>query len=258
MRPLIGTSLKMHFTSTEATHYLESLRDLTATIDSCDMFVLPPFTSIWVARAVLGGSNVAWGGQDVSTEDWGPHTGDVSAPMLADLGCTYVEIGHSERRRDHGETNHQVALKVARALHHGLTPIVCVGEPAQGDAMAAIDHVVGELRDGLGLVEPAQRDHVVVAYEPVWAIGEGATSADPGYVALVHQGIHDYLRSATGGMVDARVIYGGSVDPMTAGPLLQQDGVDGLFVGRAALDPNFFAQIAGVAGTLDRASATVQ
>lgn len=244
MRRLIGTSLKMHFTSSEAAPYFEEIRSLTEGIDSCDLFVLPPFTSIWVAREKFAGSNVAWGAQDVSPEDWGPHTGDVSAPMLADLGCSYVEVGHSERRRDYGETNETVARKVARILHYGMTPIVCVGEPALGDAAAAIGHVVSELRVGLSLVDASDRDRVVIAYEPVWAIGVGASAADPQHVARVHQGIHEYLCSPAGGAVDVRVIYGGSVDPSTAAPLLEQEGVDGLFVGRAALDPSFFARIA--------------
>lgn len=244
MRRLIGTSLKMHFTSTEAGPYFAEIRRLTQGVTSCDLFVLPPFTSIWLAREAFAGSSVAWGAQDVSPEDWGAHTGDVSAPMLADLGCTYVEVGHSERRRDHGETDETVARKVERILHHGMTAIVCVGEPAQGDAAAAIDHVVEELRIGLGLVDPGLRDRVIVAYEPAWAIGLGASAADPRHVARVHGGIHEFLCSPAGGGVDARVIYGGSVDPSTATPLLEQDGVDGLFVGRAALDPSFFARIA--------------
>lgn len=245
--PLIGTSLKMHFTSTEAGHYFDTLRDLTTAISATDMFVLPPFTSIWVARQKLSGSRIAWGAQDVSTEDSGPHTGEVSAPMLADLGCTYVEAGHAERRRTYGETDEQIALKVARILAQDMTAIVCVGETAKSDARTAINHVVRQLRTCLAPIPPSRRGHVVVAYEPVWAIGSGAAPATPEHVAVVHRGIHEYLCSPDGGGVDARVIYGGSLDPTSARPLLAQDGVDGLFVGRAALDPVVFAQIAAAA-----------
>jgi triosephosphate isomerase (TIM) len=252
MRRLIGTSLKMHFTSTEAGPYFAEVRRLTQAVASCDLFVLPPFTSIWLARETFAGSNVAWGAQDVSAEDWGAHTGDVSAPMLADLGCTYVEVGHSERRRDYGETDETVARKVDRILRHGMTAIVCVGEPAQGDATAALDHVLRELRIGLRLVDSGLRDRVIVAYEPAWAIGLGARAADPRHVAQVHRGIHEYLCSPAGGAIDARVIYGGSVDPSTAAPLLEQEGVEGLFVGRAALDPSLFARIARQADTESR------
>jgi len=233
--PLIGTSLKMNFTSSEAAVYFDALRPMVAPIASCELFVLPPFTSIWVARDRLRGSNLAWGAQDVHAEDAGAHTGDVSARMLADLGCTFVEIGHSERRRDHGESDDVIASKVRQVLRHHMTPIVCVGEPTQGSTETARDHVLRQARAGLSLVPEQDRALVVIAYEPVWAIGEGAAAADPAHIGAVHRGLHE---------LGARVIYGGSVDPLTAGPILAEDGVDGLFVGRAALDPKRFAAIA--------------
>jgi triosephosphate isomerase len=260
--PLIGTSLKMHFTSTEAGQYFDRLLDLTAAIIATDLFVLPPFTSIWVARQKLSGSRIAWGAQDVSSEDSGPHTGDVSAPMLADLGCTYVEAGHAERRRAYGETDEQVALKVARILAQEMTAIVCVGETSKSDSRTAINYVVRQLRACLAPIEPSRRGRVIVAYEPVWAIGSGAAPATPEHVAVVHRGIHEFLCSPPGGGVDARVIYGGSLDLTSAKPLLDQDGVDGLFVGRAALDPVVFAQIAAAADSgrapLNAALTTIQ
>jgi triosephosphate isomerase (TIM) len=235
VRPLIGTSLKMNFNSSEAAAYFDALRPLVAPMASCELFVLPPFTSIWVARDRLRDSNVAWGAQDVHAEDAGAHTGDVSAPMLADLGCTFVEVGHSERRRDHGESDELVAHKTRQVLRHHMTPIMCVGEPRPGSSEAALDHAVQQARTGLSLVREQDRNRVVIAYEPVWAIGEGAAAADPAHIGAVHRGLHE---------LGARVIYGGSVDPLTAGPILSQDGVDGLFVGRAALDPRQFAAIA--------------
>ena len=233
--PLIGTSLKMNFTSREAAAYFDALRPMVAPLASCELFVLPPFTSIWVARDRLRGSNVAWGAQDVHTEDAGAHTGDVSAPMLTDLGCRFVEVGHSERRRDHGESDELIAHKVRQVLRHDMTPILCVGELNRGSPNAALDHVLRQARADMSAVPESDRDRVVIAYEPVWAIGEGATAADPAYIGAVHRGLHE---------VGARVIYGGSVDPLTAGPILSENGVDGLFVGRAALDPKQFAAIA--------------
>jgi triosephosphate isomerase len=235
VRPLIGTSLKMNLTSSQAADYFNAFRPLVAPLTSCELFVLPPFTSIWVARERLAGSNVSWGAQDVHAEDAGAHTGDVSAPMLADLDCSFVEVGHSERRRDHGETDDVVALKVRQVLRHDMTPIMCVGELEPTSHGSALDHVRRQARAGLNLVPEADRHRVVIAYEPVWAIGEGAVAADPEQIGAVHRGLHE---------LGARVIYGGSVDPFTAGPILAQDGVDGLFVGRAALDPNRFAAIA--------------
>ena len=228
MRPLIGTSLKMNFTSSDAASYFDTLLPMVAQLAACELFVLPPFTSIWVARERLRDSNVAWGAQDVHAEDAGAHTGDVSAPMLADLGCTFVELGHSERRRDHGESDELVAHKVRQVLRHQMTPIMCVGEPRPGSPEAALDHVLRQARAGMSLVLEQDRNRVVIAYEPVWAIGEGAIPADPEHIGSVHRGLHE---------LGARVIYGGSVDPLTAGAILSHDGVDGLFVGRAALDP---------------------
>src|SRR3982074_966095 len=132
----------MSFTSSEAAAYFDTLRPMVAPLASCELFVLPPFTSIWVARDHLRGSNVAWGAQDVHAEEAGAHTGDVSARMLVDLGCSFVEVGHSERRRDHGESDELVAHKVRQVLRHQMTPIMCVGEPRRGSPEAARDHAV--------------------------------------------------------------------------------------------------------------------
>ena len=238
MRPLIGTGLKMNLTSSAAATYFGELRSIVASLTSSELFVLPPFTSIWVARDRLRGSNVSWGAQDVHTEDAGAHTGDISAPMLVDLGCTFVEVGHSERRRDHGETDESVAQKVRQVLGHDMTPIMCVGEPIAAGPQTALDHVIRQARAGLSLVPDADRHRVVIAYEPVWAIGEGSVAADPAHIGTVHRGLHE---------IAARVIYGGSVDALSAGPILAEAGVDGLFVGRAALDPKQFAAIAAIA-----------
>jgi triosephosphate isomerase len=235
VRPLIGTGLKMNLTSSEAATYFDELRPLLAPLTSCELFVLPPFTSIWVARDRLRGSNISWGAQDVHGDDAGAHTGDISASMLADLGCTFVEVGHSERRRDHGETDESVAVKVRQVLRHDMTPIMCVGEPRTGSPESALDHVLRQARTGMSLVPEADRGRVVIAYEPVWAIGEGAVAADPAHIGAVHRGLHELA---------ARVIYGGSVDALSAAPILAEAGVDGLFVGRAALDPRQFAAIA--------------
>jgi len=238
VRPLIGTGLKMNQSSSEAATYFDELRPLVAPLTSCELFVLPPFTSLWVARDRLRNSNVSWGAQDVHAEDAGAHTGDISAPMLVDLGCSFVEVGHSERRRDHGETDEAVALKVRQVLRYDMTPIMCVGEQIAGSPEVALDHVIRQARTGMSLALAADRRRVVIAYEPIWAIGEGAVAADPAHIGAVHRGLHELA---------ARVIYGGSVHALTAGPILAEAGVDGLFVGRAALDPKQFAAIAGIA-----------
>src|SRR5207244_3008687 len=140
---------------------------------------------------LLAGTNIAWGAQDVSPQEAGAHTGDVSARMLADLGCTYVEVGHSERRRDHRETDELVAAKVAQVVRNGMTPIVCVGEPTRRSAATSIRYVRGQLERGLVGADRSDRAHVVIAYEPVWAIGVGASPASPDHVAAVHRGLHE-------------------------------------------------------------------
>ena len=218
-------------------------------MDGVDLFVLPPFTSLWVARECLEGSAIAWGAQDVHAEEDGAHTGDISARMLADLGCAYVEVGHSERRRDHHESDAMVAAKVAQAVRHGMTPVMCVGEGERVDTTTAHRTVVAQVERGLAQLQPGTKPGLVIAYEPVWAIGSGASSADPAYIEAMHAHIRRSLVEA-GRAADVRVIYGGSVDPGSAAAILARDGVDGLFVGRAALDPATFAAIARIA--LDR------
>jgi triosephosphate isomerase len=240
--PLIGTSSKMNLTSTEAATYLDALLPLVDDIADRELFVLLPFTSIWVARDRLSGSHIRWGAQDVHPEDAGAHTGDVSSPMLADLGCSYVEVGHHERRRDHGETDELIEAKVAAVQRWGMTAIVCVGEGQRGP----LDRVVAELEQQLRLLRACDLGRLIIAYEPAWAIGVGARAASPGWVTQAHAAIRSLLGGSAGPRPQAMppVIYGGSVGPTRAGALLAQPGVDGLFVGRRALDPRVFAAIA--------------
>lgn len=240
MKPMIGTSSKMNLTSTEAAAYLDALRPIVGDIVDRNLFVILPFTSIWVARDRLTGSNVRWGAQDVHPEDGGAHTGDISAPMLADLGCTFVEVGHHERRRDHGETDELVAAKVRAAQRWGMTAIACVGE----ERRAPLGQVVEALDRQLHHLVTSDPGRLVIAYEPAWAIGVGAEAAPTEWVGRVHAAIRARLASVGAAGAAVPIIYGGSVSPATAGALLEQPGVDGLFVGRQALDPLVFATIA--------------
>jgi triosephosphate isomerase (TIM) len=242
-RPVIGTSWKMNLTPSEAARWFAEARPLLDPLTATrDLFVLPPFPALFVARQALAGSRIGFGGQDVHPEDAGAHTGDVSAPMLADLGCRYAEIGHSERRRDHGESDELIRAKVAAALRWDLTPVVCVGERTEGPAGRARRIVERQLLGALGVLAAADLDRVIVAYEPVWAIGEGARPAAPDHVARVHVAIERWL--ADRGATVRRVVYGGSVDEASTVDLLAIPAVAGLFVGRAALDPRRFAAIA--------------
>jgi triosephosphate isomerase (TIM) len=238
---LVGTSSKMNLTATEAGRYLDALRPLVADIADRDVFVLLPFTSIWVARDRLTGTAIGWGAQDVHPEDAGAHTGDISAAMLADLGCTYVEVGHHERRRDYGETDALIATKVAAVQRWGMTAILCVGEQERLPLERVVQAIGGQLAAAAG-ADPAR---LIVAYEPSWAIGVGAAPASPDWVAGVHAAIRRALTTAHGDAgAGVPIIYGGSVDLASAPALLAQADVDGLFVGRQALDPLVFAAIA--------------
>jgi triosephosphate isomerase len=237
---LIGTSTKMNLTSSQAATYLDALRPLVADVADRELFVLLPFTSIWVGRERLANSNVRWGAQDVHPEEAGAHTGDVSAPMLADLGCSYVAVGHHERRRDHGETDELVAAKVEAIQRWAMTAILCVGE----DRRAPLDAVLETIDAQVRLIASCDPHRLVMAYEPAWAIGEGATSAAPGWVGSVQAAIRAALPWSEPDVASIPIIYGGSVGPDSAGSLLGQPDVDGLFVGRKALDPRVFAAIA--------------
>ncbi len=243
--PMIGTSWKMNLLPSTAPAWFAVVVRGTSTTTDRELFVLPPFPALRAAQATLQGTPIRWGGQDVHEEDAGAHTGDVSAPMLADLGCTIAEIGHSERRRDHGETSVRIAGKVRAALRWRLTPLLCVGERRPGPprrAIAIVERQLSGALDGLGQDELSR---VVVAYEPAWAIGEGAQAADLDHVSTLHAAIRDWLDARGGASV--RVLYGGSVNPGNARGLLTVPEVDGLFVGRAALDPEVFVAIATIA-----------
>jgi len=242
-RPLIGTSWKMNFTRPEAREYLSTLRQLLPAQPGL-VFVLPPFTNLAVAEEALQGSQITYGAQDVHPDQSGAHTGDISAPMLAELGCRIVEIGHSERRRDHHESDDLIARKARTVLDHGMWPLLCVGESAEDrDAGREEPVVLRQLAAALGWMGPTLLARTIIAYEPWWAIGAGATVAPLGHVHRLHRLIDAWLSKTAGGTRRTPILYGGSVDLVNAEGLLRSPAVDGLFVGRAALDPFTFAAI---------------
>jgi len=232
----------MNLTPSEAAAWFAAAVPALMKLGDRDLFVLPPFTAIHVARDALCRTPIAWGAQDVHPDASGAHTGDVSAAMLADLGCRYVEVGHSERRRDHRETDALVAAKIAAIRSHGMTPLLCVGERTRGPLPVARAIVARQLRGALGALDTEGLERLVVAYEPVWAIGVGAMAAPAEHIEAMHGAIHRWL--TTHGAASTPVLYGGSVDATNAGPIANLAGVDGLFVGRAALDPETFVRIA--------------
>ncbi len=231
----------------DSIRYAEELRARIALIDTSaiDIYVLPPFTSLATAANALAGSPVAVGGQNMHWEDSGSWTGEISASMLLEAGCRYVELAHSERLQHFGETYEAVRRKVDKAMSVGLIPIVCLGETAQEKADGRSDEVLADQVltsiDG----QPDERiPEIILAYEPRWAIG-AAEAASPDYVEERHRALRLILRRHCGEEIAerTRIIYGGSVTPENGRDILDIKDVDGLFVGRAAWKPEGFARI---------------
>jgi triosephosphate isomerase len=248
-RPLVAGNWKMNGLSSSLGE-VETLTELLAQepVPAADVMICPPATLLAEARQVLGKSDVMLGGQDCHPNPSGAHTGDISAEMLADAGAMSVIVGHSERRADHGESNALVAKKAAAAHRVGLTAIICVGE-TEGERRAGETlAVVGAQLDG-SLPPGATAANIVIAYEPVWAIGTGLTPT-PADVAEVHGFIRGRLEERLGregGRV--RILYGGSVKPANAAELLGIANVNGALVGGASLKAtDFYAIIAAYTG----------
>ncbi|WP_193370606.1 triose-phosphate isomerase [Pelagibius marinus] len=244
MRALIAGNWKMNGLAEDAKALAAGLKSLSGEAElPADLLVCPPFPYLGLVAQELAGSRITLGGQDCHGANSGAHTGDTAAPMLRDVGCSYVILGHSERRADHGETDALVRGKAEAALAAGLVPIVCVGETEQernaGQALSVIARQVkGSVPAGM------EAERLVVAYEPVWAIGTGrtATAAD---VVEVHAEIRRLLVGLVGeGAQSVRILYGGSVKPDNAAELLSQANVDGALVGGASLKAEDFWAIA--------------
>ena len=240
-RPLVVANWKMNGLrrgSRDLAHALAGLKRGAGEV-ACEIVVCPPATLICELRDVLLGAGIALGGQDCHMADKGAHTGDISADMLADSGCGYVILGHSERRADHGETNEMVRDKFSAALGAGLQAILCVGESeAERDAGRALEVVGEQLEKSLPSVDAGAS--VVVAYEPVWAIGTGRTPS-LGEIGDMHSHIRkSYGAIKTGGENGLRVLYGGSVKVENAADILSVGGVDGALVGGASLSAESF------------------
>lgn len=218
---------------------------LVADAKNCDIVIAPPATAISTAAEAAKGSNVAIAGQNVSWSKEGAFTGEVSARMLTEAGCKYVIIGHSERRQIFRETDDNVAKKSLMALQAGLTPIVCLGETEEDRESGFTEEVLQrQFAGGPGALTPEEFSRILLAYEPVWAIGTGKT-ATPEIAAKAHL----FLRECAGRQFSTehalalRILYGGSVKPDNIQGLMAQEELDGVLVGGASLDPKSFATI---------------
>jgi len=244
-RPVIAGNWKMYKTCPETRAFFEAFLPLVAATTHCDIVVAPPFTALAAAAESARGSAVGIAAQNLHWEREGAFTGEISARMLVDAGCSGVIIGHSERRQYFGETDEAVHRKTKAALEAGLMPIVCVGETLSEREGNLADAVLKrQVKDGLCALTPAEFSRILIAYEPVWAIGTGRT-ATPEIAADAHRHIRNLVAAEfTPEQASAlRILYGGSVKPDNIKGLMAQDGIDGALVGGASLDPKSFAAI---------------
>lgn len=248
-RPLIAGNWKMHKTIAESVALARAVVDGARIGPRTDVVIAPVFTALSAVRAALEGSLVGLSAQDVYWEAQGAFTGEISAPMLLDAGCKYVIIGHSERRQFFAETDATVAKKTRAALDAGLIAIVCVGETlSEREAGITFDVIGRQLDAALAVVEESKLASVVVAYEPVWAIGTGKT-AKASDAQLAHAFLRDRIGNRVGPAADSvRILYGGSVKADNAAELLAQPDIDGALVGGASLDAETFGRIIRAAG----------
>jgi triosephosphate isomerase (TIM) len=244
-RPIIAGNWKMNKTTVEAHDLASKLIPLIADITGRDIVLAPPFTALQSVAGVIKGTGIALSAQNLYWEDKGAFTGEISAEMLLDLGCKYVIIGHSERRQFFGENDETVNKKLRQALNKGLLPIVCVGETLkEREAGKANEVIERQVTGALKGVTAAEMQKVIIAYEPVWAIGTGKT-ATPDQANEIHNFIRKkseivYGKEIAGAL---RIQYGGSVTPENVSTLMAMPDIDGALVGGASLKPESFAAL---------------
>ncbi|GBE33856.1 bifunctional PGK/TIM [bacterium BMS3Bbin06] len=240
--PLIAANWKMHKTTGETRDFITEFIPLVKDVADVEVVIAPPFTSLAVAAKFLKGTSIKLSGQDVYWEEKGAFTGEISPPMLRDVGCTYVLVGHSERRRYFGETDETANRKIKAAKAVGLDVIFCIGETLEErESGRTFEVLKRQIAGGLAGVDPSG---IVVAYEPVWAIGTGKT-ATPEQAQEAHRFIRDEFRNLFGdSSADrVRILYGGSVKPENISELMSKDDVDGGLVGGAGLEADSFSNI---------------
>ncbi len=240
--PLMAANWKMFKTPAETKTFFENFLPLVKDAKGCEIAVCAPFVDLPAAIEAAAGSNVTIGGQNLYWAKEGAFTGEISGPMLKALGCTCVIVGHSERRQYFGETDETVLKRTKAAIEAGLKVIVCVGEMLNEREAGETEAVLKkQFEGGIAGLTPEEFAQIVIAYEPVWAIGTGKT-ATPEMAADAHRVIRTLAAAQFGG-VEVRILYGGSVKPDNVSALMAQDEIDGALVGGASLDPASFAKI---------------
>jgi triosephosphate isomerase len=245
-KPFIAGNWKMHKTISEAVEIANALKKASPDLIEAELVVIPPFTALNELRKTIEGSSIQLGAQNLFWEEKGAFTGELSAPMLKDAGCQYAVIGHSERRQHFGETNETVNKKIKAALSHELIPIMCIGESLdEREKGKTIEKVEGQINDGLEGLGKDEMRRLIIAYEPIWAIGTGLT-ATPSQAEEIHLFIREKLAEKYGNETAscAIILYGGSVKPDNTYELLKENNINGALVGGASLEADSFIQIA--------------
>ncbi len=244
-RPLIAGNWKMHTTAQEAQQLAASVVKAANSVPDRDVMIAPPYTALAAVSATLAGTGVILGAQNVHWEEQGAFTGEISAPMLKELGCGMAIIGHSERRHVFGETDGMINKRIKGAMQFGLIPVFCIGETLeQREAEQTMQVLEAQVRSGLDAVDLTDGSRIVVAYEPVWAIGTGKTASESqaqeahGFIRNLLENIYEKNIAA-----QIRILYGGSVKPENVDILMQQNDIDGALVGGAALKAEMFERI---------------
>ncbi len=244
-RPIIAGNWKMFKTNSEAVETARQLKDLVVKTDDIDIMIAPPFTALAQVSDAIGESAISLGGQNIFWEKEGAYTGEISAAMLVSTGCSYVIIGHSERRQYFGETDQTVNKKIAAAIGNNLIPILCVGESEkERESDKTFSVLDKQLKEGLQDFSLTDLETLVIAYEPIWAIGTGKTATKE-----QAQEVHHYLRSELEKRFgdpfakSIRILYGGSVKPDNTKALMAMPDIDGALVGGASLNAESFSQI---------------
>ena len=243
--PLMAGNWKLNLTIGESVALAEALKKGIGSVTGREVMVAPVFTALSAVAAVLEGSPLRLGAQDLYWEESGAFTGEVSAPLIRDAGCSYAIVGHSERRQHFGETDESVNRKARAALAAGLIPIICVGETLEERESGRAQEVVGgQVKGALAAFSPDDLAASVLAYEPIWAIGTGKT-ATPAQANEIHGYIRGLLSEGFGDIVSdrVRILYGGSVKPENVDELMREQHLDGALVGGASLKADSFARI---------------
>ncbi len=244
-KSLIAANWKMHKSISEAVSFVEELQDRIGHYDDREVLIVPPFTALHAVREKLKRKEFYLGAQNCNWEERGAFTGEISVPMLKDVGCTYVLVGHSERRNIFGETDSVINKKLISVLKAGLRPVLCVGELLEErEAGKTFDVVESQIIRGLAGVDEREVSKVVIAYEPVWAIGTGRT-ASPSQAQEVHKFIREKMEQKYNKDIakELRILYGGSVKPENVDDLMKEEDIDGLLVGGASLKVDSFKRI---------------